>query len=89
MVDHDLLTNITIAVGSKNKTKVNAVRAVAPFADVQAVPASSNVRAQPFGDDETKQGAKNRAQGALLERGASVGIGLEGGVFEGTDGLYV
>lgn len=75
----------SIAVGSTNPVKVEAVRAVAasifPGIEVVGADVSSGVRAQPIGDAETRAGALNRAR-AALERtaGARFGIGLEGGV---------
>lgn len=49
--------------------------------EVIGVGTESNVGAQPFSAAETRQGALNRAQGALaLVPDADFGIGLEGGV---------
>ena len=39
----------------------------------------SGVSPQPFSDEETIQGAINRARAAVKETGADIGIGLEGG----------
>lgn len=80
-------------VGSSNPVKLNAVRsAIAeewPDAQVHGFEVESGVRSQPMTDEETQQGAINRAKAArlagfkkfpdlALESG--VGIGLEGGV---------
>ena len=76
------------AVGSTNPAKLEAVHRalarLAPGCVVEAVDAPSPVPAQPFGDDETRGGAKARARLALERSGADVAFGLEGGViFEG------
>ena len=78
-----------VAVGSKNQTKVGAVQQV--WEAVTIVPASvpSGVAAQPFSDEETMQGAINRAKGALDKEEADIGIGLEGGVMKTEHGLFM
>lgn len=50
---------------------------------------SSGVSEQPFSDEETIQGAINRALGALKMENGEIGIGLEGGVQESTHGLLL
>ncbi len=78
------------AVGSMNPVKIGAVRAVlrrvAPHATVEGVSVPSGVRDQPWGDEETIRGARNRAAAARTALGADWGIGVEGGVVEATDG---
>ena len=78
-----------VIVGSTNPVKIAAVRAVilriASEAIVTGVAVPSGVPDQPFGDEETQQGARVRAHGALAS-GASLGIGLEGGVVRQPDG---
>ena len=75
-----------LSVGSKNLAKVSAVAAAARhYWGEQAVVVGhdvpSGVRAQPLGHEETQQGALARARAALLaEPGATLGLGLEGGV---------
>jgi inosine/xanthosine triphosphatase len=75
-----------IVVGSKNEAKVLAVKhGVAcywPEAVVIGEDVPSGVRPQPLGHEETLQGALNRARAAKALHGASLGIGLEGGVVE-------
>jgi len=76
------------AVGSKNPAKLEAVHRalarLAPGCSVEGVDVPSGVRAQPFGDEETRLGARRRAQSALAQSGSDVAFGLEGGViFEG------
>lgn len=78
-----------VIVGSTNPVKIAAARAVitriAPDAVVVGVAVPSGVPDQPFGDDETQAGARARARGAL-EHGATLGIGLEGGVVRQPNG---
>jgi len=77
---------ITIAVGSENPVKLAAAKAVLSRAFPQAtfVPISvpSGVPDQPWGDDQTRQGALDRARAALAATAADFGLGLEGGVKE-------
>jgi inosine/xanthosine triphosphatase len=78
------------AVGSTNPAKLEAVHRalarLAPGCSVQAVEVPSGVGRQPFGDEETRKGARTRANAALHASGADVAFGLEGGViFEGED----
>jgi inosine/xanthosine triphosphatase len=79
-----------VVVGSTNPVKIAAVRAVlariVPDGDVIGVAVPSGVPAQPFGDDETQAGARQRAREALRAAGGTLGIGLEGGVVEQGDG---
>ena len=79
-----------IAVGSTNNAKLEAVRNVfsGNFSIIECN-VSSDGSPQPFSDEETIQGAINRAKKALLQIGADIGIGLEGGVTETPYGLMV
>lgn len=80
-----------IIIGSKNPAKINAVKNC--FADQEAefvsIDIPSGVNAQPFSDEETIQGAINRAVGALNQGSGSIGMGLEGGVHETSHGLIL
>lgn len=80
-----------VAVGSRNPVKGAAVRAVlgrvAPQATLEAVPAASGVPDQPFGDAETIAGARARAIAARAATDADLGVGLEGGVVDGPEGM--
>lgn len=80
----------TVAVGSANPVKVQAVRAVlrsvAPGASIGTVTVSSGVPDQPWGDDDTIRGARARAHAAREALGAELGVGIEGGVVENADG---
>jgi inosine/xanthosine triphosphatase len=80
-----------IVVGSKNPVKCAAVEAVlaSVFSDARfsAVDSASGVADQPWGDDETRRGAHNRAGHVLAQTDADIGVGLEGGVIETSFGL--
>ena len=81
----------TVAVGSANPVKLAAARAVlawaAPSAAVLARAVPSGVSDQPFGDEETIAGARERARRAREALDADLGVGLEGGVVDGPDGM--
>lgn len=80
-----------VAVGSGNPVKLAAVRAVlggaAADAVFESVAVPSGVADQPFGDEETIRGARNRAIAALTAIDADMGVGLEGGVVDGPAGM--
>lgn len=73
-----------VAVGSKNPVKVGAGRNVMerlfPGIAVQGIEVPSGVPVQPIGEEETAQGAINRARAAREALDADFGVGLEGGV---------
>jgi inosine/xanthosine triphosphatase len=79
-----------IAVGSTNPVKLAAARAVltrlTPQIAVEPIAVPSGVPDQPFGDDETIDGAIERARAARERLDADFGVGLEGGVVEMSDG---
>lgn len=72
--------------------KVAAARAILleafPAAECGSVTVPSGVPDQPFGDEETIRGARNRAQAAREALDADLGVGLEGGVVERADGMH-
>jgi inosine/xanthosine triphosphatase len=68
-----------VAVGSGNPVKRDAVQRALPDAEVERVSVESGVSEQPWGDDETVEGARNRAERALGD-GFDLAVGLEGGV---------
>jgi inosine/xanthosine triphosphatase len=80
-----------IAIGSTNPVKrmaaENVLSIVFPQAHFSCLEVPSGVRNQPWGDDETRQGAYNRATAALAQTQADAAIGLEGGVVECDFGL--
>ncbi|TKD67974.1 DUF84 family protein [Pseudalkalibacillus hwajinpoensis] len=79
---------VQVAVGSTNPVKVNAV--IACFGeDAEGISVASGVRDQPWGDEETIVGAKQRAKAAMKQAQAKIGIGLEGGVQLIDERLYV
>lgn len=80
-----------VAVGSTNPTKVDPVKEVFSkhFKGVKVigVQVPSGVREQPLSDDETYEGALNRARAALkATKGAEYGVGVEGGLHENSYG---
>jgi inosine/xanthosine triphosphatase len=84
---------LVIAVGSSNPVKLGAVKKAAENIEgyseenTQGFEVASGVAAQPKTDQETRTGARNRAATALKNLdGATLGVGLEGGVFTAEDG---
>jgi inosine/xanthosine triphosphatase len=74
-------------VGSRNPVKIATARAVLSRVyggdvQIESFSVESGISHQPWGDEETLRGALNRAQAALRVEGASLGIGLEGGLVE-------
>ncbi len=80
-----------VAVGSANPVKLAAARVVlawaAPGATVESIAVPSGVPDQPFGDEETIAGARNRARAARAALDADLGVGLEGGVVDAPGGM--
>jgi inosine/xanthosine triphosphatase len=85
------MTIRTVAVGSGNPVKHAAAAAVVgayfPGARVDAQAVASGVPDQPFGDEQTIAGARERARRARDAADADLGVGLEGGVVDGPDGM--
>lgn len=85
------MKKIRAAIASKNPAKINAVSSVLAnlewSVDLSAIDAESEVSAQPFSQQETRQGAVNRASNALGDY--DFAIGLEGGVYEMEGVLYL
>ena len=79
-----------VAIGTLNKAKTAAVENIINnhFVNVQYIHKNvkSGVSEQPFSNEETRNGAINRAINALNETGATYSFGLEGGVHE-IDGI--
>lgn len=75
---------MNIAIGTKNRAKTAAVQKVVECyidnVQFEALNVASNVADQPMSDEETRQGAINRAQATLATSDAQLGFGLEGGV---------
>jgi inosine/xanthosine triphosphatase len=80
-----------VAIGTKNPAKVHAVQdtLIRERLTFVSVKVDSGVADQPFSDEETLQGALNRAKGALTIANASLAFGLEGGVQETPQGLML
>ncbi|WP_226583977.1 DUF84 family protein [Halobacillus litoralis] len=78
-----------IYVGSQNPTKIDSVKHVFPEMEIIGMEVESKVAAQPFSDEETLEGAINRARECASQSKAHLGIGLEGGVMEIEDDLYL
>jgi inosine/xanthosine triphosphatase len=80
-----------VAIGSTNPVKIAAARTViaplAPRAAFEGIAVASNVRDQPFGDDETIRGARTRATGARESLDADLGVGIEGGCVLTAEGM--
>lgn len=78
-----------IVLGSENKAKKAAVEAVFTEAEITCQDLPSLVRPQPLSDEETLQGAMNRAQSAASMSDGAYGIGLEGGIMFIQEKLYL
>ncbi|BCB05314.1 DUF84 family protein [Bacillus sp. KH172YL63] len=82
-----------IAIGTQNPAKVQAIQKafsqLYEQAEFEALQAESHVSEQPLSDEETIEGALNRARGVLESTGSEIGIGLEGGVSDSTDGMIL
>lgn len=80
-------------IGSMNNAKVEAARQVIHtyYENAQIIPvkASSGVSGQPIGDEETLEGAVNRASFIRKSHPTAIGIGLEGGVRMLGDQMYI
>lgn len=83
---------VRIGVGTLNPTKIAAARFVfesaLPAVEIIPVAVSSQVSDQPLSDEETVQGAKNRATAAKRFVGADLGLGLEGGISQRPFGVF-
>lgn len=82
-----------VSVGSKNPVKLasvkNVVKKIWPDAEVVDAEVSSLVRDQPMSNEESIEGALNRANSSLKKTGADIGIGLEGGVYDTKYGMFL
>ena len=89
--------DMRVGVGSGNPVKGAATeQATAKItgAVVESVPVGSGVAEQPYGEDETIRGARNRAESVLESGEYDLGVGIEGGVApldaeEGPDALLL
>ncbi|MDQ0196961.1 DUF84 family protein [Neobacillus ginsengisoli] len=80
-----------IIIGSKNPAKITAVKNAFSEKELEFISLDipSGVNAQPFSDEETINGAVNRAVEALKKGKGEIGIGLEGGVQETKRGMLI
>lgn len=73
-----------VCVGSLNAPKLEGVRqalgAYLSGVSVEGVEVSSGVSEQPVGFAEIARGARNRAEAALYQGGADLGVGVEDGL---------
>lgn len=87
------MIKMIIGIGSTNAAKVSAVKkacsAFGSSVSIVSASVSSGVSDQPFSDEETIQGAINRANNVLNGEHTDIGIGLEGGVVETAQGLFL
>lgn len=81
-----------VAIGTKNRAKTSAIERIVRsyFEQVEFIQydVESNVSEQPFSDEETRQGAINRALNTLNVSNADLSFGLEGGVREMGGTMY-
>ncbi|WP_018933607.1 DUF84 family protein [Gracilibacillus lacisalsi] len=80
---------MNIVVGSHNKAKVNAVKRIFTEAAIKSADVPSGVNAQPKSDMETMQGAINRAKACKQIEDDCYGIGLEGGIMQIDNQLFL
>lgn len=83
------MTRMNILIGSKNPAKIDAAGVVFIDDKVTGIDVPSKVSAQPLTDEETREGAINRALQCVSEPSCDIGIGLEGGVMPVDGQLYV
>lgn len=76
-------------IGSKNPTKIGAVAEIFTEYKVVSLDVPSEVAAQPLTDEQTRQGAINRAWQCLDQLPQACGIGLEGGVMHVGEAMYL
>lgn len=80
-----------VAIGSTNPAKVKAIEKLARQIGftVEAHSVLSHVSNQPRSDEETMQGALNRAREVVNLTNGDVGIGLEGGITKIGDQWFI
>lgn len=76
-----------IIIGSKNPTKIKAVETIFLNEEIISLDVPSHVSVQPYSDEETMEGAINRAKQCTTSE--AIGIGLEGGVMYVQNQLYL
>ncbi len=82
-----------IAIGTENPAKIAAVRTVIrrvwPDAELAPMAVNSGVPAMPMSDATCLAGALTRARAAREQAGATIGVGMEGGVQADPAGLLL
>lgn len=82
-----------ILIGTNNRAKTKAVETVVRLYYPDAIfinkEVSSMVSDQPMNNEETRQGAINRAKNVMDIENGTFGIGLEGGVHEFDGTMYI
>ncbi|MCR6107637.1 DUF84 family protein [Salipaludibacillus agaradhaerens] len=79
-----------LKVGTLNEAKLMSVRDVfGETCEVYGYEVPSGVSAQPLTDEETKQGAVNRAMYLIDKESADIALGLEGGVMVINDHYFL
>ncbi len=80
-----------IGVGSKNPAKISAVAMAAgkEIGEIIVMDSPSGVSAMPFSDEETMQGAIQRAKHCFEHTESEAAVGLEGGVVQTDKGLFL
>ncbi|MCE7791429.1 DUF84 family protein [Salipaludibacillus sp. CUR1] len=77
-------------VGSENPAKIASVKEVfGKDFEIRGVSAPSGVSSQPASDEETMQGAVNRATYLIAKTNGKLALGLEGGIMTLNKGLYL
>jgi len=73
-----------IRLGSTSASKIEALKEACGImgieADIQTLPASSEINDQPYGFDETYRGALNRALNTKKDNPNAMSIGIENGI---------
>lgn len=84
---------MNFVIGSVNLAKVTAADDVIsqhfPQSTISSIEVGSGVSNQPYGDEETRLGAINRALRAVGKNRETIGIGLEGGVRRIGEQMYL
>lgn len=81
-----MTATIQIVIGSKNSAKIESVKLAAQKVfpnlniNIVSIDVPSGVASQPLNDEETMNGAINRAKAAMNESQSEYAIGIEGGV---------
>lgn len=82
-----------VAIGSKNRAKTEgaklAFKRFLPKAEFRSSDVTTRVRVQPMNLDETVEGARRRAELALVEHGARFGVGVEAGLVGLGSGFFL